>query len=67
MLKNETGSVIMEYAIVTSIMAIAVFSFWYLAIYSFDPATGEDKFIELGLQMQIFFQYIVNGIALPIP
>lgn len=63
MLKNEIGSVITEYAVVTSIMAIAVFLFWHYAIYS----PEEDEFIELGLDLQLFFQQLVNGIALPIP
>ncbi len=63
MLRNETGSVITEYAVVTSITAIAVFLFWHYAIYS----PEEDKFIELGLDLQLFFQQLVNGIALPIP
>ena len=67
MLKNENGSVIMEYAIVVSLMAIAVVSFWYTSVYSIDPATGEGEFVGAGLALQGFFQELVNGIALPIP
>lgn len=70
------GSIMMEYIVLTALVAVPVFLVWhgasipwyggqleYPGIY--DLSTGEFK--GIGLEIQGFFQRITSGIALPIP
>lgn len=67
---DEKGSVMMEYIIVTALVAVPIFLVWhgssilgYPGIYDF--STGLLK--EGGKGIQGFFQWITSGIALPVP
>ena len=69
-LRQDRGSIMMEYIIVTLLAAIPVFLVWhgaealgYPGVY--DMSTGQLK--GTGLEIQAFFQQVMAGIALPLP
>ncbi|MBP5637969.1 MAG: hypothetical protein J6X55_00695 [Victivallales bacterium] len=77
--RDNRGSVLMEYAILTMMAAIPMYLVWcgcsvpldwfggtpieYPGIYDF--TTGQYK--GTGLELQKFFEMVQSGIALPIP
>ena len=77
--RDSRGSVLMEYAILTMLIAIPMYLVWvgcsvpldwfggkpvkYPGIYDF--STGQYK--GSGLELQKFFEMVQGGIALPIP
>ncbi|MBR6058474.1 MAG: hypothetical protein IKP58_09940 [Victivallales bacterium] len=69
-MKQDNGSIMMEYIIVTFLTAVPIFLIWhgaealgYPGIY--DMATGQLK--GTGLEIQAFFQQVMAGIAMPLP
>ena len=69
-LRQDSGSIMMEYIIVTLLAAIPVFLVWhgaealgYPGVY--DMSTGQLK--GTGLEIQAFFQQVMAGIAMPLP
>ena len=69
-LRQDRGSIMMEYIIVTLLAAIPVFLVWhgaealgYPGVY--DMSTGQLK--GTGLEIQAFFQQVMAGIAMPLP
>jgi hypothetical protein len=69
-IKQDKGSIMMEYIIVTLLAAIPVFLVWhgaealgYPGVY--DMSTGQLK--GTGLEIQAFFQQVFAGIAMPLP
>ena len=79
--KNERGSVMMEYVVVTFFVAAAIVFLWH-GIYNFETASVNDKSTTyyspssnslenstapLGQEILNFFQRLTSGIALPIP
>ena len=57
----RSGSVVLEYLLVTSFMAFAVVWFW---VDLFEPDKG---YTGHGRQFTQFFQIILTGVSLPIP
>ena len=69
-LRQDCGSIMMEYIIVTLLAAIPVFLVWHGAEALGDPgvydmSTGQLK--GTGLEIQAFFQQVMAGIAMPLP
>ncbi len=69
-LRQDHGSIMMEYIVVTLLAAIPVFLVWhgaealgYPGVY--DMTTGQLK--GTGLEIQAFFQQVMAGIAMPLP
>ena len=69
-LRQDRGSIMMEYIIVTLLAAIPVFLVWhgaealgYPGVY--DMSTGQLK--GTGLEIKAFFQQVMAGIAMPLP
>ena len=69
-LRQDNGSIMMEYVIVTFLAAIPIFLVWhgaevlgYPGVY--DMSTGQLK--GTGLEIQAFFQQVMAGIAMPLP
>lgn len=69
-LRQDNGSIMMEYVIVTLLAAIPIFLVWhgaevlgYPGVY--DMSTGQLK--GTGLEIQAFFQQVMAGIAMPLP
>ena len=68
-LRQDNGSIMMEYVIVTLLAAIPIFLVWhgaealgYPGVY--DMSTGQLK--GTGLEIQAFFQQVMAGIAMPL-
>lgn len=60
--RTEIGSVLMEYVVVNTLVAVPLIGFWH-EIY--DVSTGH--WIGPGLGIQLMFQRLMSGIALPLP
>ena len=69
-IKEDRGSIMMEYVIVTFLAAVPIYLVWhgaeplgYPGVY--DMSTGQ--LIGTGLQIKTFFQQVFAGIAMPLP
>ena len=69
-IRQDNGSIMMEYVVVTLLAAIPIFLVWhgaevfgYPGVY--DMSTGQLK--GTGLEIQAFFQQVFAGIASPLP
>ena len=69
-IKEDRGSIMMEYVIVTFLAAVPIYLVWhgaealgYPGVY--DMSTGQ--LIGTGLQIKTFFQQVMAGIAMPLP
>lgn len=60
-LKNEDGSMILEYALMLSVGVVFV----YFALQIFEPGVGFTE--DFGKPMVAYFQRVLTGIALPVP
>lgn len=64
LLRNVSGSVLMEYLVVNLAIAVPLLILWHEGIY--DYTTGQWKG-EMGLGIQAMYQRVMSGVALPIP
>ncbi|MGN0833637.1 MAG: hypothetical protein ACI4RD_08335 [Kiritimatiellia bacterium] len=62
--RNEGGSVLMEYLVVTMAVALPLVVLWHTQIY--DSTEGCYRG-EIGLGLQAMFQRVLAHVALPIP
>ena len=63
-LRDEEGSVLMEYVVVVLAIAVPMFVLWHTEIYN----AAEGKYVGyVGLSLQSMFQRVLSMIALPIP
>lgn len=64
LLRNVSGSVLMEYLVVNLAIAVPLLILWHEGIY--DYTTGQWRG-EIGLGIQSVYQRVMSGIALPLP
>lgn len=64
LLRNVSGSVLMEYLVVNLAIAVPLLILWHEGIY--DYTTGQWRG-EIGLGIQSMYQRVMSGIALPLP
>ena len=60
-LRNEDGSMALEYALMLSVGVIFV----YAALQIFEPGEGFTE--DIGKPLVAYFQRVLTGIALPVP
>ena len=63
-LRNASGSVLMEYLVVNLAITVPLLILWQKGIY--DCTVGEWTG-ELGLGIQAMYQRVMSGVALPLP
>lgn len=64
LLRNVSGSVLMEYLVVNLAVSVPLVILWHEGIY--DYTSGQWK-REMGLGIQAMYQRVMSGVALPIP
>lgn len=64
LLRNVSGSVLMEYLVVNLAIAVPLLILWHKGIY--DYTTGQWRG-EMGLGIQAMYQRVMSGVAVPIP
>lgn len=64
LLRNVSGSVLMEYLVVNLAIAVPLLILWHEGIY--DYTTGQWRG-EMGLCIQAMYQRVMSGVAVPIP
>lgn len=64
LLRNVSGSVLMEYLVVNLAIAVPLLILWHEGIY--DYTTGQWRG-EIGFGIQSMYQRVMSGIALPLP
>lgn len=63
---GERGSVLMEYMVMSCVIASALVVFWHSELYDFE--TGwKDGNLKIGRTTVDFYQRVLGGIAMPIP
>lgn len=60
------GSVLMEYVVLCSFVAMALILFWRVEIYDFSSGWQEGT-LGLGRSVVEFYQRVLGGIAMPVP
>lgn len=64
LLRNVSGSVLMEYLVVNLAIAVPLLILWHEGIYDYTKGEWVGAF---GLGIQSMFQRVMSGVALPIP
>lgn len=71
---GEKGSVLMEYVVMSCVIASAIVVFWNTQLYDYEngwkegtPIPGMEKKLRLGRETVEFYQRVLGGIALPVP
>lgn len=71
---GERGSVLMEYVVMSCVIASALVTFWNTQLYDYrngwkegTPIPGLEEKLRLGRDTVEFYQRVLGGIALPVP
>ncbi len=63
---GDKGSVLMEYMVMSCVIASALVVFWHTELYDFRNGWKDGK-LKLGRATVDFYQRVLGGIALPVP